>query len=151
MYVGYVGCIYVRVVLCNSDPSHNVQDHHDAPAAGHPGRSKTLKLLSRPGKHYWPHMYRDVDGYVKNCHTCQRSPTGGHAPYGILRPLPIPQRAWQDLSMDFVTGLPWSKGKNAIFVVVCRLTKMRHLVVCRDTITAEGLAKLYTKYMARHH
>src|SRR5258706_6197675 len=96
-------------------------------------------------------MYQDVNRYIKNCHTCQRSRTSRHAPYGTLRPLPIPQSAWQDISMDFVTGLPWSKGKNAILVVVCRLTKMRHLIACWATITAEELACLYTKYVARIH
>ena len=94
-----------------------IQNHHDAPTAGHPGRAKTLELLTR--SYYWPKMYRDVDRYLKNCHTCQRARTSRHAPYGILRPLPVPEKAWQDVSMDFVTGLPWSKGKNAILVVVC--------------------------------
>lgn len=126
-----------------------MQSHHDAPSAGHPGRAKTLELLTR--KFHWPRMYKDVDRYVRNCHTCQRSRTARHAPYGILRPLPIPDRGWRDVSMDFVTGLPWSKGRNAIFVVVCRLTKMKHLIPCRDTITAEQLARLYVKYVARTH
>jgi hypothetical protein len=53
--------------------------------------------------------------------------------------------------MDFVTGLPWSEGFNAVLVVVCRLTKMRHLITCRDTCTSEELAELYLKNVARHH
>ena len=52
--------------------------------------------------------------------------------------------------MDFVTGLPWSKGKNAILVIVCRLTKMRHLIPCRDTTTAEELAQIYIKHIDRY-
>ena len=71
-------------------------------------------------------------------------------PYGILRLLPVPEKAWQDVSMDFVTGLPWSKRKNAILVVVCRLTKMRHLIPCQDTTTAEELAKIYVKHVAHY-
>ena len=81
-----------------------IQNHYDAPTAGQPGRAKTLELLTR--SYYWPKMYRDVDRYLKNCHTCQRAQTSRHAPYGILRPLPVPKKAWQDVSMDFVTGLP---------------------------------------------
>ena len=96
-------------------------------------------------------MYKDVDRFVRNCHICQRSCTSRHVPYGILRPLPIPQRAWQDISMDFVTRLHWSKGKNAILLVVYRLTNMHHLIPCWDTITAEELTRLYIKYMARIH
>lgn len=126
-----------------------LQDHHDTPAAGHPGRAKTLELLSR--KFYWPRMYRDVDRYVRNCHTCQRSRTSRHAPYGILRPLPVPEGPWQDISMDYVTGLPWSNGFNAILVVMDRLTKQRHLIPTRDSCTTEDLAKLYVRNVAKLH
>ena len=83
---------------------HLLQQHHDVPAAGHPGRSKTLDLLGRT--YFWPGMRKDVDRYVRNCHTCQRSRTPRHASYGILQSLPIGESPWQHLSMDFVTGLP---------------------------------------------
>ena len=53
--------------------------------------------------------------------------------------------------MDYVVGLPWSEGYNAVLVIVCRLTKMRHLIPCRDTCTAEELADLYLKNIARQH
>src|SRR5512147_818026 len=126
-----------------------LKDHHDAPAAGHAGRAKTLELLSR--RYYWPKMYQDVDRYVQNCHICQRSRTSRHAPYGILRPLPIPQAPWQDISMDYVTGLPWSNGSNTILVVMDRLTKQRHLIPTRDTSNAEDLAIVYVKNVAKLH
>jgi len=41
-----------------------LQDHHDPPAMGHPGRAKTLELLAR--KYYWPSMRKDVDRFVRN-------------------------------------------------------------------------------------
>ncbi|ETN72937.1 hypothetical protein NECAME_18601, partial [Necator americanus] len=126
-----------------------LQLNHDSPAAGHPGRSKTIELLQR--QYYWPNMRKDVERYIRNCHACQRSRTSRHAPYGILRPLPIPHRAWEDISMDFVVGLPWSKQCNAILVVTCRLTKMRHLIPCRDTTTAKDLAQLYIDNVFRLH
>src|SRR5690606_10331685 len=50
-----------------------IQDFHATPAAGHPGRSKTLELLSR--QYHWPLMRKEVDRFVRNCHTCQRSRT----------------------------------------------------------------------------
>ena len=128
---------------------HLIRQCHDSPAGGHPGRSKTLELLQR--KYYWPGMHKQVDRYVRNCHPCQRSRTERHAPFGILRPLPIPEGAWQELSMDFITGLPESNGCNAILNVVDRLTKMRHFVACRDTTTAEELALLYIRNIFRLH
>ena len=53
--------------------------------------------------------------------------------------------------MDFIVGLPWSNGNNAILVVVCRLTKMRHFIPYRDTGTAEQLADLYARNIFRLH
>jgi len=81
-----------------------IQTHHEVPVAGHPGRSKTLELLSR--NYHWPKMRQDVERFGRNCHTCRRSKSRRHTPFGVLRPLAIPQQPWQDISMDFVTGLP---------------------------------------------
>jgi hypothetical protein len=49
--------------------------------------------------------------------------------------------------MDFVTGLPNSKGHDAIWVVVDRLTKMRHFIPYSTTIDAEGLANLFMTHI----
>jgi len=46
-----------------------IQTHHDVLVAGHPGRSKTLELLSR--NYHWPKMRQDVERFVRNCHTCR--------------------------------------------------------------------------------
>ena len=72
---------------------------------------------------FWSKMQADVDRFVRNCHTRQRSRTLRYAPFGILRPLPNPDRPWQGIAMDFVTGLPTPQGYDAIWVVVDRLTK----------------------------
>lgn len=47
---------------------HILQQAHDVPAAGHPGRAKTLELAGRT--FFWPGIRRDVDQYVRNCHPC---------------------------------------------------------------------------------
>jgi len=126
-----------------------IQDHHNPPAIGHPGRAKTLELLSR--RYYWPSMRKDVERFVRNCHTCRRTKATRHAPYGVLKPLPVPEKPWQHLSVDFVTGLPISKGFDAICVFVDRLTKQRHLLPCHTTISAEGLADLFCDRIFRYH
>lgn len=51
--------------------------------------------------------------------------------------------------MDFVTGLPWSQGNDAIWVVIDRLTKARHVVPCRTNIDAAGLANLFIEHVFR--
>ncbi len=124
-----------------------LRTHHQTPAVGHPGRSKTLELLQRP--YHWPRMRADVARFVRNCHACQRSRTARHRPFGILRPLPVPDRPWQDISMDFVTGLPWSDGCDAIWVVVDRLTKARHFVGCKTDVDAADLADLFLEHVFR--
>ena len=96
-------------------------------------------------------MRKDVRRYIRNCHVCQRSRTPRHRPSGVLRPLPIPDRPWSSISMDFVTGLPWSDGNDAIWVVVDRLTKMRHFVPCRTTTSAPDLANLFLHHVWKLH
>jgi len=126
-----------------------LQEYHDPPALGHPGCAKTLELLAR--MYYWPSMRKDVNRFVQNCHVCRRTKSTRHAPYGALKSLSVPDRPWQHISVDFVTGLLRSKGYDAICVVVDRLTKQRHLIPCTTTITAEELGTLFCNRVFRYH
>jgi len=126
-----------------------LQDHHEPLAVGYPGQAKTLELLTC--KYYWPQIRKDVDRFVRNCHTCRRTKDTCHALYGVLCPLLVPTQLWQHISVNFVTGLPPSKGYDAICVFVDRLTKQRHLLPCTTTITAEGLAGLFCSGVFRYH
>ncbi|KAH0614368.1 uncharacterized protein H6S33_000004 [Morchella sextelata] len=112
--------------------------NHDAPPAGHPGRARTLELLSR--NYYWPQMQKYVAHYVDHYDACTRIKPARYAPYGLLKPLAPPVKPWSSLSMDHITGLPESQGSNAILVVVDRLTKMAHYIPTRDTADAPELA-----------
>lgn len=44
----------------------------------------------------------------------------------LLHPLPIPDQRWEEISMDFIIGLPKLDGRDAILIVVDRLTKYAH-------------------------
>ena len=83
-----------------------MQEHYYPPVMGHPGRAKTLELLQH--KSYWPQMRNEVMHYIRNCHTCQCSHASRHAHHGVPRPLAVPDKPWQVISRDFVTGLPSS-------------------------------------------
>jgi hypothetical protein len=48
--------------------------------------------------------------FVQNCDVCGRTKPWQELKQGYLKPLPIPGRAWKDLSMDFITGLPRARG-----------------------------------------
>ena len=89
--------------------------------------------------------------YIRNCHTCQCSRTSRHAPHGVLRPLAKPDKPWQDISMDFVTGLLSTEGYDTICVIVDRFMKQCHLIPCTTMIDAEGIAELFIKEVFRLH
>ena len=63
---------------------------------------------------------------------------------GYLQPLTIPVWKWEDISMDFIVGLPHtSKGYNSIWVIVDRLTKSAHFLLVDTRYSAKKYAKLY--------
>ena len=95
-------------------------------------------------------MYDTVARYVKSCHTCSRSKASRDKKQGLLKPLPVPQRRWRDISVDFIVGLPKARGLSNIMVVVDRLTKMFHVTPCAS-ITAPETAKLFLNHVWKLH
>ncbi|CAI7820252.1 unnamed protein product [Closterium sp. NIES-53] len=82
--------------------------------------------------------------------TCQVIKSSQKRKAGQLQPIPSPERAWQQVTMDFVTGLPSNPGGNdAVMVVVDRVTKMAHFAVCRTSISAEETARLFIATVVR--
>ncbi|GKD06938.1 transposon ty3-G gag-pol polyprotein [Tanacetum coccineum] len=79
---------------------------HSSPEGGHFGFHKTLAKI------------------------CQRFKTDSMKPAGLLQPLPIPEQVWEDVSMDFVEGLPNSNGFTAVMVVVADSQNMLTLYPC---------------------
>ncbi|KAB5587955.1 Transposon Tf2-1 polyprotein [Ceratobasidium theobromae] len=90
-----------------------IESCHDAPAAGHPGRFRTLELLSR--KYYWPNMKKAVTAYIQACDSCIRSKHSNQPATGLLDPIDLPLHPWDEITYDLIIGLPLSEGYDAIF------------------------------------
>jgi hypothetical protein len=64
-------------------------------------------------------MKRETSRYVVECDTCQRVKADHIKPAGLLRPLSIPTWKWEDVSIDFIVGLPLTGRKfNFIWVII---------------------------------
>jgi hypothetical protein len=139
-----------RLWVPNYEPLRTriLQDTHDSPVTGHPGRDLLVSILSR--RFYWPGLSQDVRRFVRNCDGCGSKKPWRERKWGLLKPLPIPERLWRDISMDFVTGLPASQGSTNCMVITDRLGKGVILEDLPD-IEAETVAKRFMHCFYRHH
>ena len=70
----------------------------------------TLALVG--DSYYWPHLKDDIEAYVRARLVCQRDKIEQETPAGLLEPLPIPERPWESISIDYIVGLPTSERCN---------------------------------------
>ena len=127
-----------------------LDEAHNAPYAMHPGTTKMYKTLRQ--HYWWPRMKKDVAEFVSKCLTCQQIKAEHQAPTGMLQPLTIPIWKWENITMDFLVGLPKTpKGNDAVWVIVDRLTKSAHFLPIRWGITLEQLAERYISEIVRLH
>jgi hypothetical protein len=123
---------------------------HDTPISGHFGVTRTYRLLSQDV--FWPDMIGDVKKYVSTCLQCQLNKPTNQLPAGLLQPLPIPSRRWEQVSLDLITQLPPSRqGNDCIVVFVDKLSKMVHYTATTTSVTAVQLADIFFRDVVRHH
>jgi len=126
-----------------------IQELHGVALDDHFGIDKTTSMFKE--HYYWPKMLRDVEHLVRRCAVCQLAKS--HVlPHGLYSPLPVPLAPWEDVSLDFIMGLPRTqRHKDAIMVVVDRFSKMAHFLPCHTTHDATQIANLYFKEIVKLH
>jgi hypothetical protein len=118
-----------------------LKESHDSQWAGHPGGERMLALMSR--SYYWPRLREDVELYVKTCLVCQQDKRSQRKEAGLLQPLPVPDKPWASVSMDFIGGFPKVDGMEAVMVVVDRLSKYVVFMAVPSTCSAELAARMF--------
>jgi len=126
-----------------------ITELHGRGLAGHFGHDRTFATVA--DRFYWPRMRRDAHTMVDRCRVCQIN-KGIEQPAGLYTPLPIPDRPWQHLSMDFVLGFPRTlRQYDSIMVVVDRFSKMAHFLPCHKNYDASRVATLFLQEVIRLH
>ncbi|KAJ1300254.1 hypothetical protein OPQ81_005083 [Rhizoctonia solani] len=126
-----------------------LESRHDNPSAGHPGHFRTYDLLSRD--YYWSGMKMSVSKYIDACDSCIRSKHSNRTPTGLLQPIDLPNKPWEEIAYDLIVGLPSSEGYDAILTVVDRLSKMVHFIPTHSDATAVDIANLFINFVWKHH
>ncbi|KAI3724050.1 hypothetical protein L2E82_35815 [Cichorium intybus] len=116
----------------------------------HPGSTKTYQDLKQ--HYWWPGMKKRIAKYISHCEACAQVKAEHQVPYGTAQSLQIPAGKWEELTMDFVMGLPRTRrGHDSIWVIVDRLTKSALFLAMKETDSLGELAQLYIDEVIRRY
>jgi hypothetical protein len=147
------GMLYVdnKLYIPSGEARTKVIDQaHRSLSGGHSGKHGCYSKLSR--WYFWPRITTDVAQYVRNCLICKRSKSYRDGKHGLLHPLPIPERYWSSISMDFITHLPPCRHNGQVYtnilVIVDRLTKKKKLIPM-VSLSVDALIQAFIEYVWR--
>nr|GEX91735.1 hypothetical protein [Tanacetum cinerariifolium] len=126
-----------------------VKHFHDEAIGGHSSAHLTMKKLG--SLFYWKGLKKMVKQIIIDCNVCQRQKPDLSAYPGLIQPLPIPERIWKDIFLDFIEKLPTSHGKSVILVVVDRLRKYAHFIPLTHLFTASQVAQVLLDQVYKLH
>ena len=122
---------------------------HSSLEGGHLEASTIMKRLGSVV--HWKGLKRDMRAFIRICNVCQQFKSDHATSPRLLQPLPILEKVWSDISMDFIEGLPNSKGVTLIMVVVDRLSKYAHFLTLSHPYSALTVAQLFLDNIYKLH
>jgi hypothetical protein len=134
-------CRLGHIYVPSSERAKLIWEAHYNRVAGHLSIEKIVVMLQN--HFYWPKLRHEVNKYIRSCTSCAiAKPTTKKQ--GMYIPLPTPDKTWESISMDYMSGLPSTMwGNDCVFLVVDLFSKMAIMVACKKSITAEAIAKLF--------
>ncbi|KAK9539596.1 hypothetical protein VZT92_004693 [Zoarces viviparus] len=138
-----------RLIVPPTVRSRVLQWAHDSCLSGHPGIRRTIDWLRCT--FWWPSLEEETRTYVRACTTCARNKASHQPPMGLLRPLPVPQRPWYHIAVDFVTGFSPSDSNTVILTVVDRFSKAAHFIPLPKLPSARETTDLLVQHVVRLH
>ena len=126
-----------------------VEFFHGSSLGGHSRVYVTIHKLTSVV--YWKGLRCDVREFVRKCKVCQQFKPENVASQGLLKPPLVPDGVFTHVTMDFIKGIPRSKGKTTIMVVVDRLTNYERPAALPHPYTAQIVAKLFLDMVYKLH
>jgi hypothetical protein len=116
----------------------------------HPGSTKMYHDLRQ--QFWWTRMKHETARYVSKCDTCRKVKADYMKPGGLLQLRSIPEWKWDDISMDFIMGLPLTAHKfDLIWVIIDRLSKSAHFIPVHTNYNAQKYARIYIAHVLCLH
>ena len=148
------GIVYFKDRICVPDveilKDQILTEAHQTPYSVHPGASKMYKDLRE--NYWWPNMKNEVAEFVSKCLTCQKVKAEHQHLGGELQKIELPEWKWEQITMDFIVGLPrTTSGNDTIWVIVDRLTKSAHFIAIKATFPVEKLVEIYVSQIVKLH
>ena len=133
-----------RLVVPNQEnlKKQILNEAHESLFSIHPGSNKMYRDVRK--RFWWKGLKQDIARFVAECDVCCRVKDEHLKLAETLQPLPVPVWKWEDITMDFISGLPkTSSGYDSIWVIIDRLTKSAHFLPVKVTYLVSKYAEMY--------
>jgi hypothetical protein len=127
-----------------------LDEAHTSRYSIHPGSTKMYNDIRE--QFWWTRMKHEAARCVSECNTCWKVKVDYMKPGGLLQLLSIPEWKWDDISMDFIVGLPLSAHKfDSIWVIIDRLSKSAHFILVHTNYNVQKYVRIYITRMLCLH